>query len=120
MNLAEFPLTILAKRIPEGLRKITYKDTIHGESAHERPGEEIVTAPLGELTIGLSVCYDLRFPELFRILALRGARLIALPSAFTLAKCVRDQQESSTLYQRIDQARVDKILAEHDPFQTPA
>lgn len=55
------------------------------ESAHEDPGSEIVTAPLGELTLGMSVCYDLRFPELFRILALRGARLIALPSAFTTA-----------------------------------
>ena len=40
---------------------------------------------MGELTAGLTVCYDLRFPELFRILALRGARLIAVPSAFTLA-----------------------------------
>jgi deaminated glutathione amidase len=55
------------------------------ESAHEQPGEEPVTAPLGELTLGMTVCYDLRFPELFRILALRGARLIAVPSAFTLA-----------------------------------
>jgi deaminated glutathione amidase len=55
------------------------------ESAYERAGEEIVTAPLGDLTMGLSVCYDLRFPELYRILALRGARLIAVPSAFTLA-----------------------------------
>jgi deaminated glutathione amidase len=55
------------------------------ESAHERPGEEIVSVPLGELTLGMSVCYDLRFPELFRVLALRGARLIALPSAFTTA-----------------------------------
>ncbi|HYQ79773.1 MAG TPA: carbon-nitrogen hydrolase family protein [Solirubrobacterales bacterium] len=55
------------------------------ESEFERPGEDAVVAPLGELTVGLSVCYDLRFPELFRILALRGARLIALPSAFTLA-----------------------------------
>jgi predicted amidohydrolase len=55
------------------------------ESEHEQPGAEIVTAPLGALTVGLSVCYDLRFPELFRILALRGARLIALPSAFTTA-----------------------------------
>jgi predicted amidohydrolase len=55
------------------------------ESEFERPGEEAVVAPLGRLTVGLSVCYDLRFPELFRILALRGARLIALPSAFTLA-----------------------------------
>jgi len=55
------------------------------ESAYEQAGTEVVTAPLGDLTIGLSVCYDLRFPELYRILALRGARLLAVPSAFTLA-----------------------------------
>lgn len=55
------------------------------ESAHERPGSEAVTAPLGPLTLGMTVCYDLRFPELFRVLALRGARLVAVPSAFTLA-----------------------------------
>ncbi|HEV2790052.1 MAG TPA: carbon-nitrogen hydrolase family protein [Solirubrobacterales bacterium] len=55
------------------------------ESEHERPGDEPVTATVGGLTAGLTVCYDLRFPELFRILALRGARLIAVPSAFTLA-----------------------------------
>jgi predicted amidohydrolase len=55
------------------------------ESELERPGSEPVTAAVGDLTAGLTVCYDLRFPELFRILALRGARLIAVPSAFTLA-----------------------------------
>jgi deaminated glutathione amidase len=55
------------------------------ESEHERPGAEAVVAPLGNLIAGLTVCYDLRFPELFRILALCGARLIAVPSAFTLA-----------------------------------
>ncbi len=55
------------------------------ESEFERPGSEPVVAPLGDLTAGLTVCYDLRFPELFRILALRGARLITVPSAFTLA-----------------------------------
>jgi deaminated glutathione amidase len=55
------------------------------ESAHEQPGSEVVTAPVGELVAGLSVCYDLRFPELFRILALRGARLLTVPSAFTSA-----------------------------------
>ena len=55
------------------------------ESAHEQPGLEIVTAPLGGLIAGLSVCYDLRFPELFRILAVRGARLFTVPSAFTSA-----------------------------------
>jgi predicted amidohydrolase len=53
------------------------------ESEHEQPGSEVVTAPVGELIAGLSVCYDLRFPELFRILAVRGARLLTVPSAFT-------------------------------------
>lgn len=55
------------------------------ESEHEQPGAEPVIAPVGELILGMTVCYDLRFPELFRILALRGARIIAVPSAFTLA-----------------------------------
>ncbi|HEX6154049.1 MAG TPA: carbon-nitrogen hydrolase family protein [Solirubrobacterales bacterium] len=55
------------------------------ESEFERPGNEPVVARIDGLTAGLTVCYDLRFPELFRILALRGARLIAIPSAFTLA-----------------------------------
>jgi predicted amidohydrolase len=57
------------------------------ESATVAPGEEIVTAVLdlaeGPVTIGLATCYDLRFPELFRALALRGAEVIVLPSAFT-------------------------------------
>ena len=53
------------------------------ESAHERAGEEIVSARVGDLAVGMAVCYDLRFPELFRVLALRGARLVFLPSAFT-------------------------------------
>jgi predicted amidohydrolase len=55
------------------------------ESEFERAGNEPVVAPVGDLTVGLTVCYDLRFPELIRILALRGARLITVPSAFTLA-----------------------------------
>ncbi|HWM55577.1 MAG TPA: carbon-nitrogen hydrolase family protein [Solirubrobacterales bacterium] len=59
---------------------VTYR-----ESEHEQAGTEIVSAAVGEPVLGLSVCYDLRFPELYRILAVRGARLIAVPSAFTLA-----------------------------------
>ena len=38
-------------------------------------------------------------------------------SAFTLAKCVRDAQENQYVVSRLDQARVDKILADHDPFK---
>ena len=45
--------------------------------------------------------------------------LYVVTSAFTLAKCIRDQQESSTVVKRVDQARLDKLLADHDPFQVP-
>jgi deaminated glutathione amidase len=55
------------------------------ESAIEEPGEEIVVSRTADgAGLGLAICYDLRFPELFRILALRGAAIVALPSAFTL------------------------------------
>jgi predicted amidohydrolase len=55
------------------------------ESDVEQAGEEIVLSETADgVELGLSICYDLRFPELFRILAVRGARVIALPSAFTL------------------------------------
>lgn len=53
------------------------------ESDAEAPGEEVVTAPAGELELGLSVCYDLRFPELYRVMALRGATAVTVPAAFT-------------------------------------
>jgi predicted amidohydrolase len=58
------------------------------ESAVEEAGEEIVDATVEvgsqELAIGMSICYDARFPELYRILALRGARLLTVPAAFTV------------------------------------
>src|SRR5918994_1295490 len=54
------------------------------ESANIAPGNEIVTAKAGAATLGLSVCYDVRFPELYRLLALRGAEILAVPAAFTL------------------------------------
>jgi deaminated glutathione amidase len=71
-------------------RKIHMFDVVAGgvtyrESAYEQAGSEPVVAPLGGLIAGLTVCYDLRFPELFRIAALRGAHLVFVPSAFTLA-----------------------------------
>lgn len=54
------------------------------ESASMAPGSEAVTAGAGETKVGLSVCYDLRFPELYRALALDGAEVLTVPSAFTL------------------------------------
>jgi predicted amidohydrolase len=64
------------------------------ESDLEEPGDEIVCSQAGDGTeLGLSICYDLRFPELYRILAVRGARVIAVPAAFTLAT-TRDHWET--------------------------
>jgi deaminated glutathione amidase len=64
------------------------------ESDIEEPGQEIVLSEAaGDVELGLSICYDLRFPELYRILAVRGARVIAVPAAFTLAT-TRDHWET--------------------------
>ena len=47
------------------------------------PGQDVVVAETELGAIGLSICYDLRFPELYRRQATRGARVLAVPSAFT-------------------------------------
>lgn len=54
------------------------------ESATIAPGTSAVTAKMGDATVGLSVCYDVRFPELYRMLALAGAEVLTVPAAFTL------------------------------------
>jgi predicted amidohydrolase len=54
------------------------------ESESIEPGDEAVVAQTPWGGLGLSICYDLRFPELYRALAGRGARIVAVPSAFTL------------------------------------
>ena len=54
------------------------------ESEHSEPADEIVLSETAQgVGLGLTICYDLRFPELYRILALRGARIVAIPAAFT-------------------------------------
>jgi deaminated glutathione amidase len=62
--------------IPDGAR--------YAESETVVPGDAPVTAATALGTVGLSVCYDLRFPELYRALSARGAELLCIPSAFTL------------------------------------
>jgi deaminated glutathione amidase len=56
---------------------------VYHESEVEEPGEESVVAEVEDWKIGLSVCYDVRFPELYRILALEGAHLATVPAHFT-------------------------------------
>jgi deaminated glutathione amidase len=53
------------------------------ESAHYAPGNRAVVADTAVGRLGLTICYDLRFPHLFRDLAKAGAQIIAVPSAFT-------------------------------------
>ena len=63
------------------------------ESEIEEAGEEPVVSDTAEgVRLGLSICYDVRFPELYRIIALRGALVLPLPAAFTLAT-TRDHWE---------------------------
>jgi predicted amidohydrolase len=79
---------------PEGAVRAVYRKihmfdvdvggVTYSESDVEAPGEEIVVADVESLKLGLAVCYDLRFPELFRIMAVRGAQAFTLPSAFTV------------------------------------
>ena len=59
--------------------------TVYHESEHEAPGDELaVSTTAGGVELGLSICYDVRFPELYRILAIRGARVFTVPAAFTV------------------------------------
>ncbi|CAN7238802.1 carbon-nitrogen hydrolase family protein [Phenylobacterium sp. LjRoot164] len=79
---------------PQGEIAATY-DKLHmfdvdlptGETAREsetyEPGELAVAARAGELKLGLTICYDVRFPALYRALALAGAEVIVTPAAFT-------------------------------------
>jgi len=78
---------------PDGEQRAVYRkihmfdvevgDVEYRESAIEEAGDQIAVGEAGGAMVGLTICYDLRFPELYRILALRGARVITVPSAFT-------------------------------------
>jgi deaminated glutathione amidase len=58
-------------------------DEQYHESSMFEPGEETVVLQVGDMKLGLAICYDLRFPELFRALVDKGAEVIVLPAAFT-------------------------------------
>jgi predicted amidohydrolase len=80
---------------PDGELRATYRKvhmfdvvvdgTVYHESEHEEPGDELVVSATADgVELGLSICYDVRFPELYRILAIRGARVFTVPAAFTV------------------------------------
>lgn len=58
-------------------------EVVTQESARVVPGDKVVTFDTGFATVGVAICYDLRFPELFSSLATQGADIIFLPAAFT-------------------------------------
>ncbi len=63
---------------------IEVEGTVYRESEHSEPADEIVLSETASgAGLGLTICYDLRFPELYRILALRGARIVTVPANFT-------------------------------------
>ena len=60
------------------------RDEQYRESTHVTPGRELVLADTPAGKLGLSVCYDMRFPELYRELVSQGAEWLAMPAAFTV------------------------------------
>lgn len=80
---------------PEGNRVATYRKIhmfdidVEGaaarESAANRPGDHLVLADVAGWAMGLTICYDLRFPEQYRELALAGAEAFMVPAGFTMA-----------------------------------
>ena len=64
----------------------THLFTFAGEEKVFTPGNRIVTAELDEITCGLCICYDLRFPEFIRKLALMGTEVLFVPSAWSLLR----------------------------------
>lgn len=63
--------------------EVNDRQSRYSESLSYEPGTELVTVETAVGLLGLSVCYDMRFPELYRALFLRGAQLITVPAAFT-------------------------------------
>jgi predicted amidohydrolase len=57
---------------------------VYRESETEEPGDRLVQTEVEGWKLGLTICYDLRFPELYRLLALEGCEALAVPAAFTL------------------------------------
>src|SRR5918995_59101 len=58
---------------------VVYRESEHSEAADE----VVLSETVNGVGLGLTICYDLRFPELYRILALRGARVVTVPANFT-------------------------------------
>jgi deaminated glutathione amidase len=77
---------------------VEVEGTVYSESAREQAGDQVVTTTVATTTpeprtLGMTICYDVRFPELYRALSERGAEILTVPAAFTLAT-TRDHWET--------------------------
>jgi hypothetical protein len=77
--------------------------------------QAVISFAVSLLAVALAIVYLPADPWVRAFLAV--SVLYVVTSAFTLAKCVRDRQDSTAVVSRVDQARLDKLLAEHDPFK---
>lgn len=78
-------------------------------------GQAVLSFAVALAAVGLGIIYLDADAWVRAFLAI--AVLYLTTSAFTLAKVIRDRQEAGQIVSRVDQARLEKILAEHDPFQ---
>ena len=77
--------------------------------------QAIISFAVSVLAMGIGIAYIDASPWIRAFLAL--GLLYSITSAFTLAKVIRDRQDENQVVSRVDQARLDKLLAEHDPFR---
>jgi hypothetical protein len=80
--------------------------------------QAVISFGISLLAVSIAIVYLPADPWVRGFLAL--SVLYVVTSTFTLAKCIRDRQESTAVVSRVDQARLDKLLAEHDPFKVDA
>ena len=87
----------------EGYEKVhTYDAFNYRESDTVRAGDSLVTFAVGDLTVGVAICYDIRFPEQFKELARQGAQLIVVPTSWADGEGKLDQWRLLTAARALD------------------
>ena len=90
----------------------------HSPTTNAFYAQAVISFAISLVAVGLGVAY-LPVDGWVRAFLALGL-LFTVTSAFTLAKCVRDRQEETYVVSRVDQARLEKLLAEHDPYRVEA
>lgn len=80
--------------------------------------QSAISFAISGVTLVIGIAFIPVDPWIRAFLAL--GMLFTVSSAFTLAKCIRDRQEEAYVSSRVDRARVDRLIAEHDPFKVQA